>query len=718
MKALLIGMLLLFSSAAFAQAPTGYTHVYANNIVDASGSPLISGMATVIATDAHGNAISPRLATGGQIMTRPAPATVTNGAFAVNLADVSIASPSYFCYALTIIDNQDGSQVIGGSGYSCIQPYGAVYSLDNYAVSTTPIVPPTSSQYTGNLNLTGNLTVTGNISGAFTMSYLNIGQLYAVKADFPYPLASDTTAAVNNAALTNAVNHGSPLPGVAFGASGGVGGQDGMDSSFYGLMACNSSNVPAGFDNGSNFYCQQEHFNALSVGTHGWLTKNIKFSGGPEIPSIGSLVSNARMFWNGANTGSWVGFNTVPITPGPNASAVSTLAAQHILLGFTSAGLVLDNQGTLTTLLTTAGSPTTTAGLTDAGGSEGADVGYSNGLVPGWYDVQMRYTGEGQIKVSITSSYYITNSWAFIVPGSIPANITNFEVDSTAIADEIEDPSYDVGGPYSSSMYNTTNRPGYMNRLTEERQNIAGNVFLWVSPHYDPRGGNKLIVQWHGYNSNPENLQQQYANFSERALQAGYSILGIQGTTLDPYGNAQAMADYTTAMTWATSHFGFDPNPDMICDSAGCLNMFNAMLKGVVHPRAYAAFYGNANLAWDNTPNTSGCVGGSGTAGGAQGPITADYGINGSNPYATATAGFDPMLEDPTPVLDTPGIYVTSSADNVVCPVQNAYAWSNRINTAAGKTMVNTIDAGGSHDSSAGFTDAISYQVLTMFNKN
>lgn len=191
-------------------APVNFTSVFANSIVDAAGNPLVSGTATFQATDTAGHPMNFRMGGAGQAITRVASTAVINGAFTIPLADTSLTSPSGLCYAMNITDNITGEVVMGGQGYSCIQPYGQVYDLDNYSTSTTPISAPVNAQVNGNLGINGDITITGNIHGNIgTLTTANVvsnvitGQTmngvenvaaYAVGSDLSAQFASALTA--------------------------------------------------------------------------------------------------------------------------------------------------------------------------------------------------------------------------------------------------------------------------------------------------------------------------------------------------------------------------------------------------------------------------------------------------------------------------------------------------------------------------------------------
>ena len=163
---LLFRLALLFgiASAASAQLLTITGHV-----LDASGNPLASGTAYFTPVSCKtGVPISFQMS-GGQVMQRAVPATVTGGVFTFPLPDVSQTFPSNVGFKETAQDPATGQQLIG-SGYNCIQPIANSYwcgatscNLDNYHPNTAPL----ALLQTGPQGLSGTVHV-GSVS---TISY-------------------------------------------------------------------------------------------------------------------------------------------------------------------------------------------------------------------------------------------------------------------------------------------------------------------------------------------------------------------------------------------------------------------------------------------------------------------------------------------------------------------------------------------------------------------
>lgn len=147
-----------------------YTTVTASNLADASGSKLASGQICFLATDSLDNPISFQAGGGGQVVRRPACASVTNGAIAAGfqVANPAATNPSGIAYKVTVVDNSTGQTVLV---YSHVTFSGATFNFDNYAPTGLATLPLAGGSVNGPLSVNGNLTVTGTVNfGALSMS--------------------------------------------------------------------------------------------------------------------------------------------------------------------------------------------------------------------------------------------------------------------------------------------------------------------------------------------------------------------------------------------------------------------------------------------------------------------------------------------------------------------------------------------------------------------
>jgi hypothetical protein len=140
-----IAALFLMVGFAAASGPAGTVSVTATNVVDSTGTKLISGTIYFAPVDNSGVPLSYQLGGLGQTLVNPVAATITNGAFSINLPDTSITAPANVCLSTTVIDNSTGSSVLGG-GYTCLQPTsvnagwcsGTICNFDLYVPNSAP----------------------------------------------------------------------------------------------------------------------------------------------------------------------------------------------------------------------------------------------------------------------------------------------------------------------------------------------------------------------------------------------------------------------------------------------------------------------------------------------------------------------------------------------------------------------------------------------------
>jgi len=119
---LLFAVVMLFGAQyARATGPAGTLNVVAYNVLDSTGTPLVSGTVYFAPVDGSGNPLSYRLGSLGQAISSPVSAPIVNGAFSLNLPNVSLTNPVNVCFNTTIINNSNGQSVLGG-GYTCVQP--------------------------------------------------------------------------------------------------------------------------------------------------------------------------------------------------------------------------------------------------------------------------------------------------------------------------------------------------------------------------------------------------------------------------------------------------------------------------------------------------------------------------------------------------------------------------------------------------------------------
>jgi hypothetical protein len=120
-------LLLLAAGFAHAQGSGGYVvNVIGSKVQNGAGQLLASGQICFQPTSQNGVPInfamgssSGQVGGGGQVTDSPICATVTAGAFSLQLASVDKTSPQYVCFATTV---RAAGKVVLQNGYQCVQP--------------------------------------------------------------------------------------------------------------------------------------------------------------------------------------------------------------------------------------------------------------------------------------------------------------------------------------------------------------------------------------------------------------------------------------------------------------------------------------------------------------------------------------------------------------------------------------------------------------------
>jgi hypothetical protein len=190
---------LLLATAPYALAQADYATVTGTNIQDSTGTKVASGTITFSPVTNAGTPVSFRAGGGGQVISTPVSATVTNGSFSVQLADTTLTYPSNICYAVTVTNNVTGQQVLG-SGYGCVQMSSNWCSTVS-GVETCNFDNYTPAEQAGVTVATPTLTV-GNITSANQASASIVGTSpnYRLNLSLPVPTLSAGTTTVGTSA--------------------------------------------------------------------------------------------------------------------------------------------------------------------------------------------------------------------------------------------------------------------------------------------------------------------------------------------------------------------------------------------------------------------------------------------------------------------------------------------------------------------------------------
>jgi hypothetical protein len=224
-----------------------------------------------------------------------------------------------------------------------------------------------------------------------------------------------------------------------------------------------------------------------------------------------------------------------------------------------------------------------------------------------------------------------------------------------------------------------------------------GGTYALVPPGYRPN--NRWVINFHGYGQSGNQIMTD--NNEEPVMlalvNAGYVVISMQNTMQNCFGNAQCVADTANTIALWKSYLSLAGQGYATADSMGGFTMLNSISHGTLKPRACVGWSINTDLNWDYLN------------GGAPSVIDAAYGT----PYATATAGYDPMLQPTSVYTPIPMMLWASPSDNTVLKANNSDAFATRINGAGGNVVVNTVTGG--HLDPSNFNPTA---VVNFFNAN
>ncbi len=334
-------------------------------------------------------------------------------------------------------------------------------------------------------------------------------------------------------------------------------------------------------------------------------------------------------------------------------------ATSRFLAGFDSSGFGYEADGTWTQL----------ASHAKLGGN-------------GWYTVTVAYTGQ-DTSISI-APYGSIHALTFSLPATGVANADTMVASSAATADRQQLLRYAVSAQPNPQLTipNFTNIPNLLAAYTLPGQRGSYAV---LPGSYQPETASRWVVYLHGYGELGSDIftRHVYSRMTEALVKAGYVAIAMNNTTQNCYGNAQCDADVEALIGQWRASLNLAPHPYLMGDSMGGFTMLNAISHGSVSPAAAVGWSININLASTYQQPA------------AAKHITDAYNISDDNPYAAATATYDPMLQPATVYAVVPMMVWSSYHDKVVPRDLNADAFAARVNGAGGGVQV--IDASGGH---------------------
>jgi hypothetical protein len=212
-----------------------------------------------------------------------------------------------------------------------------------------------------------------------------------------------------------------------------------------------------------------------------------------------------------------------------------------------------------------------------------------------------------------------------------------------------------------------------------------------------------LVVMFHGDGSDETAFitDPTYPTLRKALLAAGYIVMSCGTTNKSTWGSQTSIDAYFAAWQYAYNQFRVTKTAFLGC-SMGGIESLNQLAKGKIPDVAVWVGY-------SPTTNLAKAYATSWTA-----KINTAYGINGGNPYATATAGYDPLLDAPTAFRNVPMMFAAATDDSVVPKADNTDALVARV-TGVAVEVVSIAGITGGHSYAP--SGAVLTQIVAFFDK-
>jgi len=203
-----------------------------------------------------------------------------------------------------------------------------------------------------------------------------------------------------------------------------------------------------------------------------------------------------------------------------------------------------------------------------------------------------------------------------------------------------------------------------------------------VPPGYRPGVASPWVLYNHGSGQSGRDIS---TNRHDRCLvnplvQAGYVVIASDYNVQNCWGNSQCDTDIAAVQERWKGYLNLRAAPYVIAESMGGIVTWNAIAHGTLSPLAVVGIYPACSL--------------SNMYAGGTGPfypvIQSDYDFSSPSGYATATAGYDPMLDPPSDFTAFPILLWASYSDTTVVRSHNENPFAFQVNAAGGNVIVNT----------------------------
>lgn len=208
---------------------------------------------------------------------------------------------------------------------------------------------------------------------------------------------------------------------------------------------------------------------------------------------------------------------------------------------------------------------------------------------------------------------------------------------------------------------------------------------VWYPPGYDSTVSYPLALMFHGDGSDELafNSDPTYPTMRRAFASAGYICMSVGiAANKSTWGSQAAVDAYFGGWQYIYDKCRISNTVFLGC-SMGGIESLNSLSKGNIP----------GVVAWIGYSPTTSLATAYASAWTAK--INTSYGINGGNPYATATAGYDPLLAAPDAFRKVPMLFAHATDDAVVPKSSNTDALVARVTGVASEVVSLTGITGG-----------------------
>lgn len=364
-----------------------------------------------------------------------------------------------------------------------------------------------------------------------------------------------------------------------------------------------------------------------------------------------NLAIQAKIYYDNTQETAYIGYNNQ--TAGTAASGTN----DRVYVGFSNnggnGGFALDDLTTYTELVPDAQ------------------------LTTGWYIITLFILGN-KIITSICKEDTVDVK-AFVITPHI-TQATNIQIGGYVLADKIKDLRYFAFKDTTERLLPPIipNRYNYHTPLTITMSGIP--TICHIPASYDPNVKNKVCVWVHGADGYAKTIWMWAGHrlVLTSLLNAGYVVIGTDGTSRNSWGNAQSGTDIKNMIDGYRQYLNLQDEVYVLGESMGGMVSLNAIQKGKIDVKAVTLISPATNLEHVYYNNAT-----------LKAQIRTAYGISDDSEFQTKTNGYDPYNDISAEVYkNIPFRIYASPADTVVIKANNTDLFAEKINADGGNVTV------------------------------